>query len=35
VKAKAETRGEAWHRLIGLDDVLANDRPRHLASCRR
>ena len=26
VKAKAETRGEAWHRLIGLDDVLANDR---------
>jgi hypothetical protein len=26
VKAKAETRGEAWHRLIGLDDVVANDR---------
>jgi hypothetical protein len=26
VKAEAETRGEAWHRLIGLDDVLANDR---------
>jgi len=25
-KALAETRGEAWHRLIGLDDVLANDR---------
>jgi hypothetical protein len=26
VKAEAETRGDAWHRLIGLDDVLANDR---------
>src|SRR5260370_39398933 len=26
VKAEAETSGEAWHRLIGLDDVLANDR---------
>jgi 5S rRNA maturation endonuclease (ribonuclease M5) len=26
VKAKPETRGESWHRLIGLDDVLANDR---------
>lgn len=26
VKAEAETKGEAWHRLIGLDDVLANDR---------
>ena len=26
VKAEAETFGEAWHRLIGLDDVLANDR---------
>jgi hypothetical protein len=26
VKAEAETRGEAWHRLIGLDDILANDR---------
>jgi hypothetical protein len=25
VKAEAETRGEAWHRLIGLDNVLAND----------
>ena len=25
VKAKAETRGESWHRLIGLDDVVAND----------
>jgi hypothetical protein len=25
-KAEAETSGEAWHRLIGLDDVLANDR---------
>jgi hypothetical protein len=25
-KAEAETRGGAWHRLIGLDDVLANDR---------
>src|SRR5512132_690270 len=24
VKAKAETRGEPWHRLIGLDDVVAN-----------
>ena len=26
VKAEAETNGEAWHRLIGLDDVVANDR---------
>ena len=26
VKAEAETRGIAWHRLIGLDDVAANDR---------
>jgi hypothetical protein len=26
VKAVAETRGDAWHRLIGLDDVLENDR---------
>src|SRR5262249_31727984 len=26
VKAEAETRGQAWHRLIGLDDVVANDR---------
>jgi hypothetical protein len=26
VKAEAETRGGAWHRLIGLDDILANDR---------
>jgi hypothetical protein len=26
VKAKAETRGEPWRRLIGLDDVVANDR---------
>jgi len=26
VKAEAETRGDAWHRLIGLDEVLANDR---------
>ena len=26
VKAKAETKGESWHRLIGLDDVVANDR---------
>jgi hypothetical protein len=26
VKAEAETKGEAWHRLIGLDDALANDR---------
>jgi hypothetical protein len=26
VKAEAETKGELWHRLIGLDDVLANDR---------
>ncbi len=25
-KAEAETRGESWHRLIGLDDVVANDR---------
>ena len=26
VKAEAETKGESWHHLIGLDDVLANDR---------
>src|SRR5262245_55914434 len=26
VKAEAETKGEAWHRLIGLDDVVENDR---------
>jgi hypothetical protein len=26
VKAEAETRGDAWHRLIGLDDVMENDR---------
>src|SRR5437773_2502828 len=26
VKAEAETKGESWHRLIGLDDVLANGR---------
>ncbi|MGC1321703.1 MAG: hypothetical protein WA849_05950 [Candidatus Udaeobacter sp.] len=26
VKAEAETRGESWHRLIGLGDVVANDR---------
>jgi hypothetical protein len=26
VKAEAETRGKSWHRLIGLDDVVANDR---------
>ena len=26
VKAEAETRGDAWHRLVGLDDVVANDR---------
>src|SRR5205807_7947412 len=26
VKAEAETKGDSWHRLIGLDDVLANDR---------
>ena len=26
VKAEAETKGKAWHRLIGLNDVLANDR---------
>jgi hypothetical protein len=26
VKAVAETRGDAWHRLIGLDDVNTNDR---------
>jgi hypothetical protein len=26
VKAEAETRGKEWHHLIGLDDVLANDR---------
>jgi hypothetical protein len=25
VKAEAETRGYAWHRLIGLDDVFTND----------
>jgi len=27
VKAEAQTKGESWHHLIGLDDVLANDRP--------
>ena len=27
VKAEAETRGESWHRLVGLEDVQANDRP--------
>ena len=27
VKAEAETHGESWHRLIGLADVRANDRP--------
>jgi len=26
VKVAAETRGEAWHRLIGLNDVSKNDR---------
>jgi len=26
VKAEAETRGPSWHRLIGLDDVVQNDR---------
>jgi hypothetical protein len=26
VKAKAETSGKSWHRLIGLDEVVANDR---------
>ena len=26
VKAVDETKGQAWHRLIGLDDVVANDR---------
>ena len=26
VKAEAQTKGESWHRLIGLDDVLGNDR---------
>jgi len=26
VKAEAGTRGEEWHRLIGLDEVLKNDR---------
>ena len=26
VKAEAETRGESWHHLIGLEDVHANDR---------
>jgi len=26
VKAEAETRGDRWHRLIGLQDVVANDR---------
>jgi hypothetical protein len=26
VKAKAETQGECWHRLIGLDDVVTNNR---------
>jgi hypothetical protein len=26
VKAEAETRGEEWHHLIGLDDVLTHDR---------
>jgi hypothetical protein len=32
VKAEAVTHGEAWHRLIGLDDVLANDRHEILLS---
>ena len=26
VKAEAKTKGESWHHLIGLDDVVANDR---------
>ena len=26
VKAEAEAKGESWHQLIGLDDVVANDR---------
>jgi hypothetical protein len=26
VKAEAETHGKSWHRLIGLDDVVTNDR---------
>src|SRR6266446_2193166 len=26
VKAEAETNRQAWHRLIGLNDVVANDR---------
>jgi hypothetical protein len=26
VKAEAETHGNAWHQLIGLDDVVENDR---------
>src|SRR5438132_3709680 len=26
VKAEAETRGDRWHRLIGLQDVVANGR---------
>jgi len=26
VKAEADSRGESWHRLIGIDDVVANDR---------
>ena len=26
VKAEAETRGDAWHRLIGLDEIVKNDR---------
>jgi hypothetical protein len=26
VKAEAETHGDAWHQLIGLDDVVENDR---------
>ena len=26
VKAEAETGGQPWHRLIGLDEVVANDR---------
>jgi hypothetical protein len=32
VKAEAVTHGEAWHRLIGLDDVLENDRHEILLS---
>jgi hypothetical protein len=32
VKAEAETRGESWHRLIGLDDVVKNDRREILLS---